>query len=280
MKINSETKLTGIIGYPLKHTLSPKMHNEVFRALNLNYLYLPFEVTEEMLVQALAGLKALNLCGVNVTIPYKEKVLPFLDEITMEAKTIGAVNTIVNDRGRLIGYNTDAPGFLLSLKEYGIEISGKKILLLGAGGAARAVAYALLTAGAELIIANRTKKKAEELAEDFSAVGKILEILELGEDPISLQSYFMAVNTLPLGMHPYEHQMPPVDFTGVSSDFVAYELIYNPPETIFLKMAKEKGAKTINGLSMLLWQGVLAFEKWTGVTPPVDVMKKALGISC
>jgi len=280
MKINSETKLTGIIGYPLKHTLSPKMHNEAFRALNLNYLYLPFEVTEEMLVQALAGLKALNLCGVNVTIPYKEKVLPFLDEITMEAKTIGAVNTIVNDRGRLIGYNTDAPGFLLSLKEYGIEISGKKILLLGAGGAARAVAYALLTAGAELIIANRTKKKAEELAEDFSAVGKILEILELGEDPISLQSYFMAVNTLPLGMHPYEHQMPPVDFTGVSSDFVAYELIYNPPETIFLKMAKEKGAKTINGLSMLLWQGVLAFEKWTGVTPPVDVMKKALGISC
>ncbi|GAV24381.1 shikimate dehydrogenase [Carboxydothermus islandicus] len=280
MRINGETKLTGIIGYPLKHTLSPRMHNEAFKALNLNYLYLPLEVAEDSLPQAISGLKAFNFRGINVTIPYKEKVFPFLDEVATEAKTIGAVNTIVHDRGRLIGYNTDAPGFLLSLKENGVEVTGKKVLLLGAGGAARAVAYALLTAGAELVIANRTIDKAKELAKDFRGVGKISEILELGEKPLSLEPYHMVVNTLPLGMHPYENQMPAVDFTGVTSDFVAYDLIYNPAETKFLKASKEKGARTINGLSMLLWQGVLAFEKWTGVSPPVEVMKKAIGLSC
>ncbi|GAV22973.1 shikimate dehydrogenase [Carboxydothermus pertinax] len=280
MRINGETKLTGIIGYPLKHTLSPQMHNEAFKTLNLNYLYLPLEVEEDKLKDALYGIKAFNFRGINVTIPYKEKVLPFLDEVALEAKIIGAVNTIVNDRGKLVGYNTDAPGFLLSLKEFGVEVKGKRVLLLGAGGAARAVAYALLTAGAELVIANRTIKKAQKLLEEFRAVGKVSNILELGEGLLSLKPYHMAVNTLPLGMPPYENQMPPVDFTGITSDFVAYDLIYNPAETKFLKASKEKGARIINGFSMLLWQGVLAFEKWTGVSPPVDVMKKALGISC
>ncbi len=281
MKITGKTKIVGIFGYPVKHTLSPLMHNAAFSTLRLDYCYLPFEVRPENLKEAMEGIRALNIRGVNITVPHKEAVMDYLDELSAEAKLIGAVNTIENRDGRLIGYNTDSKGFIKSiLMDANTRIKGKRALILGAGGAGKGVAVACAMENAAAItIANRTADKAERLTEylkgqfpeiPFSAIS-----LEKDRLPEVIANADILINATSVGLKRGESL--PVSSRDLHKNLIVYDLIYNPPDTPFLKMARKAGVKkAVNGLGMLLYQGALSFEIWTCKRPPIDVMKKAL----
>ncbi len=281
--ITGKTKVCAIIGDPVAHSLSPLIQNAAFRAGSLDYVYVAFRVKKEELREAVGGFKALNIAGFGVTIPHKVAIIPYLDALDPLAKAIGSVNTVVNNNGILTGYNTDAPGFLEPLTTRGIELEGKNVVMLGAGGAARAVSFILVNGGANLTVINRTLPRAEELVEgiknslkkDVLASSMSYENLKRATGQADI-----LINTTSVGM------FPNVDGTPVPAELlherhIVYDIIYNPAETRLLREAKEKGAKTLNGAEMLAWQGALAFEKWTGYKAPVDIMlrelQKALG---
>lgn len=279
MRITGETKVTGIIGYPLTYTLSPVMHNRAFDVLGINYRYLPFVVEEANLAAAINGIKALNIRGVNVTMPHKERVMDVLDEVTPEAEAIGAVNTILNEGGRLIGYNTDGMGFIQSLREASFEPAGKTAILLGVGGGAKAVAVALAQAGAKSIaIVSRSIDKAEGLKARLQAVIKDVDIKTLTYND-NLADIFqvgdLVVNATPVGMKE-SGDLLPVPLELIRAQHVVYDLIYTPPMTALLKGAQDKGARAVNGLGMLLHQAAAAFEIWTGFSAPTEEMRRAL----
>lgn len=271
MEISGKTKILGLFGYPVTHTLSPVMHNTAFRASGFDYVYVAFEVKPEYLKTAVNSIKALNLTGVNVTIPHKEAVLSNLDEVDKEASVIGAVNTVVNRDGKLYGYNTDGRGFIESLKEEGILPEKKKVFLLGAGGASRAIAFSLaFNKASEIAIYDVDHNKAKELA---LAVSKVEHsCLVTIESPEKINDYEIVINATPLGLK----NSDPLPFRPelIESDIVVYDVIYR--RTRLLEEAKSKGANAIDGSGMLLWQGALAFELWTGVKAPVEVMRDAL----
>ncbi|HEY82556.1 MAG TPA: shikimate dehydrogenase [Dehalococcoidia bacterium] len=274
--ISGRTKVCGVIGDPIEHTMSPVMHNAAFSKLGLDYVYLPFRVTAQELGKAVEGARALNIRGLNITIPHKVAILPFLDKLDPLAEKIGAINTIVNDGGVLIGYNTDATGFLQALLEQGIEPKGKKVAVLGAGGASRAISFILAERGAKLVILNRQPARAEELAQRIAQVFKReVKALALNEENLAgiLAEAEILVNTTSLGMSP-EVDKTPVPARLLKSSLVVFDIVYNPIKTRLLKEAELAGAKTINGLEMLVWQGALAFEKWTGQQAPLDLMKE------
>lgn len=283
--ISGRTRVCGIFGYPVEHSFSPAMHNAAFAALGLDYIYVPFPVLPANLPGAVAAVRALGLAGVNVTIPHKEAVLPLLDELSEEARLIGAVNTIVNRSGQLHGDNTDGRGFLRSLEEKaGFTPAGKTALILGAGGAARAVAVQLALAGTKrLLLANRSQSRARELA-GFVAerTGVRVEMVpwprkdnEMLPGEALLEAE-LVVQATPMGMHPNASETVPLPFDLFRPGQVACDLVYNPVETLFLKKAREAGAAAVDGLGMLLYQGALAFELWTGAAAPVEVMREAL----
>jgi len=281
--ISGETKVCGIIGDPIEHTMSPVMHNAAFEKLGLDYLYVPFRVRQEELGKAVAGMRALNIRGLNVTIPHKVAVIPFLDKLESLAEKIGAINTIVNDEGVLTGYNTDATGFLQALLEQGVAPEGKNMVILGAGGASRAISFILAERGANLVILNRQLGRAEDLARRIAQVfRKEITALTLSKENLAdvLASADILVNTTSVGM------VPDIDETPVPAGLLnpcltVFDIVYNPVQTRLLKEAEVAGAETINGLEMLVWQGALAFEKWTEQKAPLDLMKreaiKALG---
>lgn len=282
--INGLTKICGIMGYPVGHSFSPGMQNAAFRAAGLDYAYVPFPVEPGRLEAAVKAVKALGLVGVNVTVPYKEAVLPLLDRLSDEARLTGAVNTIVNHAGLLHGYNTDGKGFLRSLGETGFLPAGKTVLLLGAGGAARAVAISAALAGIKrLFLANRSGKRAGELARFITTkTGLPVEVVAWpyqegdtlpGE---ALSGADLVVQATPLGMYPKEAEAVPLPYDLFKPGQVACDLVYNPLETLFLKKAGRAGAATVSGLGMLLHQGALSFELWTGVAAPLEDMKEAL----
>ena len=278
MVISGKTRLCGLIGDPVEHTMSPVMHNAAFREMGLDYLYVPFRVKQGELAKAIDGMKALNIRGLNVTIPHKVAVIPFLDELDHLAEKIGAVNTIVNDDGVLRGYNTDGAGFLQALLERGIEPAGKNVVILGAGGASRAISFALADRGAHLVILNRLVEMdwAEKLAHEISNVfKKEVKALELNEDNLKmvLGDADVLVNATSVGMSPNTTETP-VPATLLKSGLVVFDIVYNPLKTRLLREADEAGAKTISGIDMLVRQGALSFEKWTGQKAPVDLMKK------
>jgi shikimate dehydrogenase len=278
MNISSKTKICGLIGDPVEHTMSPVMHNAAFDKLGLDYAYLPFRVKPDELPRAVGGLKALNAIGFNVTIPHKVAVLPLLDELDPLAKKIGAVNTVVNDNGVLKGYNTDASGFLQALLERGVEPAGKKIVLLGAGGAARAIAYILAERNARLTILNRLEELdwAEAIADNIRKdLGKDIAVFELLPDHLAaaLEPAGILVNATSVGMSP-AGGISPVPARLIRSGLVVVDIVYNPVRTKFLRDAAAAGAVTVAGLDMLVWQGALAFEKWTGEKPPFELMKE------
>jgi shikimate dehydrogenase len=282
--ISGRTKICGIFGCPVGHTFSPALHNAAFEAAGLDYVYVPFEAAPGCLAAAIESIRALGLAGVNVTIPHKEAVLPLLDGLSGEAKVIGAVNTIINRSGYLYGDNTDGKGFLSALKETGFDPAGKTVLFLGAGGAARAVAVQLALAGAgKLIFTNRTGVRAGELA-GFVAekTGVRVELLSWPDregDKLpdrALTGSDLVVQATSLGMSPKVNETVPLPFERFRPGQVASDLVYNPVETLFLKRAGEAGAVTVSGLGMLLHQGALAFELWTGVSAPLKVMREAL----
>ncbi len=276
-QITGSTRICGIIGDPIEHSMSPVMHNAAFEALGLNYVYLPFRVHREGLKAAMSGMRALNIVGLNVTIPHKMAVIPFLDKLDLLAGRIGAVNTIANENGELAGYNTDASGFLQALRAQGVESEGKRIVILGAGGAAKGISFILAEAGASLVILNRTLYRAKELASQIAQdCQRKIEAMTLNE--ANLKRAFdradILVNTTSVGMTP-DVDRSPVPGNLLGSRLVVSDIVYNPLETRLLREAKATGARTIDGLDMLVWQGALAFEKWTGQKAPFEIMKQA-----
>ena len=269
MQINGKTRITGLFGYPVEHTLSPAMHNAAFEAMGLDYCYVPFLVHPEYLEDAVRAIRALNLPGVNVTVPHKEKVLPFLDEIYEEASFIGAVNTIVNSDGKLTGYNTDGRGFIQSLLENDISIEAKNILIIGAGGASRAISYYLSQKTQTLSLYDIDKEKLEKLVRDLKKIRNNVSRLD---DISNIEKYQIIINATPLGLK--EKDPLPFNVSLLKKGQTVCDLIYK--QTRLLEEASKKGCVTLNGLGMLLWQGVFAFELWTGKKPPVEVMRDAL----
>jgi len=276
MRITGKTAVYGIIGHPVKHSLSPLMQTEAFREVGVDAVYVPFEVEPENLKEAVNGLRALSVKGFNVTVPHKERVVELLDFLTEDAEVLGAVNTVKNENGELTGYNTDAEGFLRSLVEEGVELSGKRVLMFGAGGAARAVGYALLKGGVKFLsVVNRNFSRAKAVAELLGKRGNVL-VYPLKESAIEvlLKDADLIVNTTSVGMR--EDDPPLFDYSKIPEGITVVDVIYNPPETPLLKAAKEKGCKTVNGLGMLIHQGAVAFEIWTGREAPVERMREVL----
>jgi shikimate dehydrogenase len=258
--------------------MSPVMHNAAFKKLGLDYLYIPFRVKPEQLPQAVAGLRALNVRGFNVTIPHKVSVIPRLDSLDPLAEKIGAVNTVVNDNGELRGYNTDAEGFLRALTGQGIELGGKNVVILGAGGASRAISYVLAEGGARLTILNR--KLELDWAEDIAQLirkdlDREVKVKELSPRllSIALEDADILVNATSVGISPAGGESP-VPAKLLKSSLIVFDIVYNPIVTRLLKEAKATGARVIGGIDMLAWQGALAFEKWTGQPAPLDLMRK------
>lgn len=277
MRILGDTRVCALIGDPVEHSLSPRIHNAAFQHLKLNYVYVAFRVTGEDLENALQGARALKIHGLNVTMPLKTRIVSYMDRLDPSAERIGAVNTVLNEEGRLIGHNTDGLGALTALRAHGQDPTNKKVLILGAGGASRAVSYALSGDAREIVILNRTVWKARALANELNkAFGKRVRHGRLDEKELEkeLEDVDILINATPLGMHPNENETP-VSRRLLRSDLTVFDLVYNPPETRLLREAREIGAKTINGLAMLVHQGALSFEIWTGRRAPIDVMLKA-----
>lgn len=275
MMITGKTKIVGLFGYPVEHTLSPYMHNAAFEALGLDYCYLPFTVSPKDLELAVKTLKALNMRGVNVTIPHKEGIIPYLDELDKEAGLMEAVNTILHEEGKLIGYNTDGRGFIISLKEEGnINPKGKRAMIIGAGGAARAIAFSLALEDVEKIfITDIIDKKARALSSEVT-IKTSKEALYIKDLKEGIDEVDILINATTLGMK--KGDPLPISPKLISQRLLVYDIVYNPPLTPFLREAKAKGAKTLGGIGMLLYQGALSFKIWTGQEPPIDVMKKAI----
>lgn len=264
----------GLIGWPVEHSVSPAMHNAAFEALGLPWRYTLIPTAPDRLEQEVANLRGGGFRGVNVTVPHKQSVMPYLDEITEAARAIGAVNTIVVEGGRLIGHNTDADGFWRALREAGYEPAGKRALVLGAGGAARAVVYALGRGGSRVSIWNRTAARASSLTLDMQRVNVIPSVVARLSD-LEPGNVDLLVNTTPIGMWPQEDASPWPSTLPIPAHWTVFDLIYNPVETRLLARAAAAGARAIGGLAMLVHQGALAFELWTGQSPPTDVMMAA-----
>jgi shikimate dehydrogenase len=277
-------KLFAVLGDPIGHSMSPVMHNDLFSFYNIDADYLPFQVKEEDLHDAVKGLKAIGVGGFNVTVPHKSKIIPFLDGVDELAANIGAVNTVVNENGQLIGYNTDGPGFLQGLYNYLPKIAGQKVIIIGAGGAARAI-YLTLAKEKPLVldIANRTLEKAWGLIKDcpYSVSSRACSFDEASE---SLADYDLVIQTTLIGMSPKIYEQP-IPLNNLRKQTVICDIIYNPLETQFLTEARLKGASIQNGLDMFVYQGALAFEKWTGIFPDIlrmrdNVLKQLGGRTC
>ncbi|MFA5410403.1 MAG: shikimate dehydrogenase [Candidatus Omnitrophota bacterium] len=277
MDKNSQPKIYGVLGYPAKHSLSPLMHNAAFQALKINAEYRIFEKNPEELEGFLHSLFRENILGLNVTVPYKERIIPFLEKLSLEAELIGAVNTLRASANKLEGFNTDGEGFLKHLTvDLGFDPGGKTIALLGAGGAAKALSVYLSKTKPKSIAIydldkNRLAALIKHLKESFHKIEfKSAESIE----GLNIGGSDLLVNATPVGMK--ESDPSPVDEKFIRAGLLVYDLIYNPKETKLLKAARDKGASVSNGLGMLLYQGVASFEIWTGKKAPVEIMRQAL----
>jgi len=279
VKISGKTRVCAVIGDPVEHSLSPCFQNAAFQHLGLDFVYVAFTVKAEELGNAIAGIRSLGFHGLNVTMPHKISVIQYLDDLDENAEKVGSVNTILNRNGRLIGYTTDGVGAFNALKYNDINPRGKKIVILGAGGASRSVSFALVKEAKELVILNRTVTRAEKLVSDLhSFIGEYAKVRSGGLTEENLRKELgdadILINATPVGMRPREDEMP-LDEKYLHPDLAVFDLVYNPIETKLLKEARRIGAKTINGLSMLIHQGAVSFEIWTGVKAPIHVMMKA-----
>lgn len=266
-------KLFAVLGDPIAHSMSPIMHNDLFAFYQMDAHYHPFLVKKDDLKTVVEGLKAIGISGFNVTIPHKSDIIPLLDEVDELALSIGAVNTVVNKNGRFIGYNTDGPGFLRGLEPYISSLSGKKVLVIGAGGAAKAIYYTLAKNKPAIIdIANRTVHKAVELIDTcpFETSSKALSLEEAGNQ---LGNYDLIIQTTMIGMSPKITDQP-IELDHLAKNALVCDIIYNPLETLILLEAKKQGARTQTGLDMFVYQGALAFELWTGIFPDIQRMRE------
>ncbi len=278
-KIDSHTIVYGLIGNPVRHSASPQMHNAAFKELGINAVYVCFEIKDKRdLKKAIEGIRVLGIGGVNVTVPYKEEVIKFLDEITVIAKRIGAVNTVFRRGDKLIGTNTDAEGFIRDLRDTcRFSPKNKHVLIVGSGGAGRAVSFAVADAGAKCIYLtdidiSRAKKLARSLSHSYS--GCVIKVIGVDEVDKIGKDVNLIVNATPVGMKEGDPEV--VDLRLFNQDTLVYDLVYTPPITPLLRRARQLKMACANGLGMLLRQGALAFKHWTGKNPPIDVMEKAL----
>ena len=274
------TAKVGIIGYPVGHSVSPAFQQAAFRFVGLDIQYVRWETPPEKLSERVTVLLEPEVWGANITVPHKQAIMSMLDDVDPSAITIGAVNTIVKRDGSLLGYNTDAAGFSRGLQEdSGMDPAGTRVLILGSGGSARAVAFALTSQGvADLTIASRTRSRARELAAElpFQRADMVSTLPWDERELVSTSRYDLIVNCTPYGMRGslLEGLMPPVS-SLLEPGVLVYDLVYNPQETPLLIAAKNQGADTVGGLSMLVYQGAMSFELWTGMKAPVDVMMLA-----
>lgn len=276
--VTGKTKCIGILGWPVEHSMSPSMQNAAFAASSLDYTYIPLPAHPNQLAVAIEGLKALGFVGANVTIPHKIAVIPYMDVLDKSAEMVGAVNTIVIKENKLYGYNTDAIGFIQPLIKKGKPLSERKVVLLGAGGAARAVVWGLIEQGvAEINIGVRSLEKAQELIDTFSSLVTIkAHSWPSAEFNTKLRHCDILVNSTPIGMYPHIEDEPPIDWSLLKRGITVYDLIYTPAKTRFLQQAEALGHLIINGSEMLVEQGAAAFTLWTGLPAPIDTMYLAL----
>ena len=275
MKISGSTILVGVIGNPVKHSLSPVILNAAFREAKINWVYTAFETPEEKLADAVGGIRALGIAGLSVTMPHKAKVCSLLDEISDSAQTLNAVNCIVNDAGKLKGHNTDGDGFLDAVKhDAGLDVAGKKVLVVGSGGSARSIIFSLGKAGAaEIAVINRTKKKALDALELAGPVGRYVEENEISE---VVSEANLVINATPIGMSDTGDTANfPIEPNLFSKGQLAIDLIYHPISTPWMEALRDREVEAHGGLSMLIFQAARAFKLWTGKEAPVDAMRKA-----
>ena len=278
--LTGHTRIVGVIGDPVEHSRSPQMHNAALAKAGLDYVYVPFHVRPDDLADAIAGFKAINVVGINVTLPHKQAVISHLTSISREAELIGAVNTLTFVEGNIYGDNTDAPGVLKALEEDGnmsVPV-GENIVVLGAGGAARAVVVALALRGvASITIANRTVEKAISLAEEMDRkTGVSMQGMGLTDErlPLSVSESKLLVNTATTSMDVTQPLLISADW--LQPNTIVYDIVYTPPVTPLMQAATERGCQILGGIGMLVHQGAIAFEKWTGVIPCTETMRQAL----
>jgi shikimate dehydrogenase len=277
MLVSGKTKIFGVIGDPIEHSLSPIIQNAAFSASKLDCAFLAFKVKDSELGKALDGVRGLDIQGLNVTMPHKNGILGLLDEVDQTAKLLKAVNTVKNQNGKLLGFNTDGAGAMAALRENGVEFKGKKVMLLGAGGAARAIGFALAEQAGELSILNRSIQPAAELAElvyqKFNT-----KVFAYTLSPLTVRGALidtdLLINATSVGMEPNAKDTI-MDPRSLKSDLSVMDIVYNPIETRLAKNAKKAGAKVVSGVEMLIYQGAASFEIWTGQKAPIEVMREA-----
>lgn len=269
MEINGYTRVCGLMGNPVEHTMSPVIHNTLSEKLGKNLAYVPFHVPAGHVKEAVEGAFALNLLGMNVTVPYKSEVIPFLKDIDPLAEQIGAVNTLVRTEGGYKGYNTDMPGLYRAMCEDGVKIAGEKVLILGAGGVARAVAMLLARKdAAEILVLNRSVDRAAAVAEEVNGVAgrQLVKAMPLAEhDRLPAGEKYLAIQATNVGMFPNVEDVVIEEDAFYEKIHTGYDLIFNPSETRFMQKVKCSGGNAFGGMKMLLYQGVIAYELWTGV---------------
>lgn len=279
VKPNFKAELVGVFGHPVAENPTGVMQEAAFRKCNINWRYLTIEVYPEDLEDAIKGLRAFNMKGINLTIPHKVEVLKYLDEVAEDAKLMGAVNTVRREGKKLVGENTDGKGFLYSLKkDANTDPKGKRIVVLGAGGAARAITVELALAGTEHItIVNRSRQRGELLKDLLNEKTTTQAEFVVWDSTYSVPSDTQVlINATSIGLYPNVNDKPDIDYRSINEDMIVCDVIPNPPDTLFLKEARKRGAKALDGLGMLVYQGAIGFKMWTGIDAPIDVMRKAL----
>lgn len=285
-RITGYTELIGLIAYPIRHSQSPRMHNEAFAKLGLDYAYLAFEVDNDTLEDTVKGFRAMKVRGWNVSMPNKTEIHKYLDNLSLAAKMCGSVNTVVNDNGVLTGHITDGIGYMAALKDANIDVVGRKVTIVGAGGAGTAIAVqAALDGVAEISIFNfkdNYLQRAEKIVAEINSKTKCKATLHDLADLVDLRdeiaSSYLFTNATGMGMNPLEGQTYIPDKSYFRKDLHVVDIIYSPTETAMLKMAKEAGCKTMNGLGMMLYQGAAAFKMWTGQDMPIEHIKEVMDI--
>lgn len=286
-RITGHTELIGLMAYPIRHSISPAIHNEAFAYLGLDYAYLAFEVDNDTLEDAVKGLRAMKMPGANLSMPNKAAVIPYLDALSPAAELCGAVNTIVNQNGVLTGHITDGTGYMEALKDNGIDVIGKKMTIAGSGGAATAIQIqAALDGVSEISIFNIKDKfwdnaqdTVEKITSKTNCKAALYDLADLDKLKEEIEDSYLFTNATGMGMKPREGQTYIPDKSFFRPDLIVTDVIYSPAETAMLKMAKEVGCKTMNGMGMLLFQAAAAFRLWTGKEMPIEHMKETLKIS-
>ena len=283
-RITGHTELIGLMAYPIRHSSSPAIHNEAFAYLGLDYAYLAFEVDNSTLEDAVKGLRAMKMPGANLSMPNKAAVIPYLDKLSPAAKLCGAVNTIVNKDGELTGHITDGTGYMEALKDNGIDVIGKKMTIAGSGGAATAIQIqAALDGVREISIFNirdkfwdNAQETIEKITSETNCKASLYDLADLDKLKEEIEDSYLFANATGMGMKPREGQTYIPDSSFFRPDLIVTDVIYSPPETAMLKMAREAGCRTMNGMGMLLFQAAEAFRLWTGREMPIDHMKQVL----